>query len=152
MALSEGAVTALNWLTNLTSTMGFCTWGISSLTYIRFYHGLTAQGIDRSKFVYWSRFQPYLAYWAFLWSLLIILFNGWTVFIKGEWNVSDFIVAYINLPVFAMFYVAYKIVSKSQVIPASRMDFHSNVPQSEMVDFVEPQLNTIWGKIWAWLF
>ncbi|KAF7343067.1 Amino acid permease/ SLC12A domain-containing protein [Mycena venus] len=152
MALSEGAVTALNWLTNLTSTMGFCTWGIISLTYIRFYHGLKAQGIDRSKFVYWSRFQPYLAYWAFLWSLLIILFNGWTVFIKGEWNVSDFIVAYVNLPIFAMLYGAYKIVRKSKVVPASRMDFHSNVPPSEMVDFVEPQSNTVWGNIWAWLF
>ncbi|KAJ7485848.1 amino acid permease/ SLC12A domain-containing protein [Mycena latifolia] len=152
MALSEGASTVLNWLSNLTSILGFCTWGIISLTYIRFYHGLKAQGIDRTKFVYWNRFQPFPAYWALCWSVLIIIFNGWSVFIKGEWNVSDFIIAYINLPIFLVLYAVYKVVRRSKAVKPSEMDFHSNVPPPESVDFNEPEPTTVRGKVWAWLF
>ncbi|KAJ7445221.1 amino acid permease/ SLC12A domain-containing protein [Mycena galericulata] len=152
MALSDGASTVLNWLSNLTSILGFCTWGIISLTYIRFYHGLKAQGIDRTKFIYWNRYQPYPAYWAFAWSVVIVLFNGWPVFIKGEWNVSDFIIAYINIPIFVCLYAVYKIVRKSKAVTPSKMDFHSNVPPPEMIDFDEPEPTTTWGKIWVWLF
>ncbi|KAJ7765332.1 amino acid permease/ SLC12A domain-containing protein [Mycena metata] len=152
MALTNGASTVLNWLSNLTSILGFCTWGIISWTYIRFYHGLQAQGIDRTKFVYWNRFQPYPAYWALAWSIIIIVFNGWSVFIHGHWSVSDFIIAYINLPIFGILYVVYKVVRKSKMVAPEDMDFHSNVPPPETLDFDEPEPTTFWGKLWAWLF
>ncbi|KAJ7785219.1 amino acid permease/ SLC12A domain-containing protein [Mycena maculata] len=152
MALSDGASTVLNWLSNLTSIIGFITWGIISLTYIRFYHGLKAQGIDRTQFVYWNRFQPYPAYWALAWSVVIVFFNGWSVFIKGEWDVSDFIVAYINIPIFIILYGVWKVVRKSKIVTPSEMDFRSNVPPPEMVDVEEPEPTGVWGKIWVWLF
>ncbi|KAJ7161845.1 amino acid permease/ SLC12A domain-containing protein [Mycena crocata] len=152
MALSEGASTVLNWLSNLTSLVGFCTWGIISLTYIRFYHGLKAQGIDRTKFVYWNRFQPYPAYWALAWSMVIVLFNGWSVFVRGHWNAADFVVAYINIPIFAVLYGVYKVVGRSKVVAAHEMDFRSNVPPPDEVDFDEVKPTTVYGRIWAWLF
>ncbi|KAJ7032384.1 amino acid permease/ SLC12A domain-containing protein [Mycena alexandri] len=152
MVLSAGASTVLNWLSNLTSILGFCTWGIISWTYIRFYHGLQAQGIDRTKFVYWNRFQPYPAYWALAWSIVIIVFNGWAVFIHGHWDVSDFIIAYINLPIFGILYVVYKVVRKSKVVAPKDMDFHSNVPPPETLDYDEPEPISIGAKLLAWLF
>ncbi|KAK7040056.1 amino acid permease/ SLC12A domain-containing protein [Favolaschia claudopus] len=152
MALSSGASTVLNWLSNLTSILGFCTWGVISWTYIRFYHGMKAQGIDRTKFVYWNRFQPYPAYWALIWSIIIIIFNGWSVFIKGDWDVSDFIIAYINLPLFAGLYFIYKLARKSKMVHPSQMDFHSNVPPPDTIDVDEPKAKDIGGRIWAWLF
>ncbi|KAJ6624231.1 amino acid permease/ SLC12A domain-containing protein [Mycena sp. CBHHK59/15] len=152
MALSTGASTALNWLSNLTSILGFCTWGIISLTYIRFYQGLKHHGIDRTKFVYWNRFQPWPAYWALAWSVVIVLFNGWSVFIKGEWDVSDFIIAYINIPIFVVLYGIYKVVRRSRFVSLEKMDFYSNVPPPETVDFDEPVPTTVGGKVWAFLF
>ncbi|KAJ7193558.1 amino acid permease/ SLC12A domain-containing protein [Mycena pura] len=152
MALSEGSSTVLNWLSNLSSTIGFCTWGLISWTYIRFYYGLKAQGIDRTKFVYWNRFQPFPAYWALSWSIVIILFNGLSVFLDGRWSSADFIIAYINLPIFALLYVVYKVRCKSKAVAARDMDFHSNVPPPETVDFDEPVPTTFAGKVSAWLF
>ncbi|KAJ6486513.1 amino acid permease/ SLC12A domain-containing protein [Mycena vitilis] len=152
MALSSGASTVLNWLSNLTSILGFCTWAIICWTYIRFHRGMQAQGIDRSKFVYWNRFQPYPAYWALVWSVVIIFFNGWTVFVRGQWNVSDFIIAYINLPLFLILYVVYKVRTKSTLVAPKDMDFYSNVPPPETVDLDEPEPTNIGGKVWAWLF
>ncbi|KAF7325628.1 AA-permease domain-containing protein [Mycena kentingensis (nom. inval.)] len=153
MALSRGASTVLNWLSNLTSILGFITWAIISFTYIRFYHGMKAQGIDRTKFVYWNRFQPYPAYWSLGWSLLIIFFNGFYVFLAGEWNATDFIVAYINLPIFGLLWLVYKFVTRSKMVKAGEMDFYSNAPPPEMVDMdEEEEARTIGGKVAAWLF
>ncbi|KAF7316516.1 Amino acid permease/ SLC12A domain-containing protein [Mycena indigotica] len=152
MALSDGASTVLNWLTNLTSVLGFMTWAIICWTYIRFYNGLQAQGIDRSQFVYWNRFQPFPAYWALAWSIIITLFNGFAVFLKGDWNASDFVIAYINIPLFVLLLVAYKVVRGSKVVGLREMDFISNLPPSQMVDIHEPVPKTIPGKIAAWLF
>ncbi|CAK5263838.1 unnamed protein product [Mycena citricolor] len=81
MAVNKGSSTALNWLTNLTTIRAFASWGeglpiqahsisfdgtigIISWVYIRFHAGLKAQGIDRTRFVYWSRLQPWAAYWS----------------------------------------------------------------------------------------
>ncbi|KAK6985195.1 amino acid permease/ SLC12A domain-containing protein [Favolaschia claudopus] len=110
MALSSGASAVLNWLSNFTSILGFCTWRVISWTYIRFYRGMKAQGIDRTKF-------PYPAYWALIYKL----------FETGDWDVSDFIIAYINLPLFAGLYFIYKPARKSKTVHCSRMDFNSNV-------------------------
>ncbi|KAJ6629583.1 amino acid permease/ SLC12A domain-containing protein [Mycena sp. CBHHK59/15] len=152
MSLSQGAATALNWLSNLVTVLGFCTWGIISLTYIRFYHGLKHQGIDRSKFVYWNRFQPYPAYWALSWSIIIVLFNGWSVFLKGQWVATDFIIAYVNIPIIIFLYAAYKIVRKSSIVSVENMDFYSNVPSLEKIDLDEEIPTGISGEIMAWLF
>ncbi|KAJ7907205.1 amino acid permease/ SLC12A domain-containing protein [Mycena leptocephala] len=152
MALSEGASTVLGWLSNLVAILGFATWGIISLTYIRFYQGLKHQGIDRTKFVYWNRFQPFPAYWALCWSIVIILFNGWPIFLKGAWDSQSFVICYINIPIFVVLYGGYKILRKSKIVFVESMDFHSNVPPPEVVDYDEPAPTTLGGKVAAWLF
>ncbi|KAJ7141760.1 amino acid permease/ SLC12A domain-containing protein [Mycena crocata] len=156
MSLSAGASTALNWLSNLVSIIGFCTWGklccIICLTYIRFYQGLEHHGIDRTKFVYWSRLQPFPAYWGLFWSVSIILFNGWSVFLKGKWNTPNFLIAYINIPILILLYGAYKVICKSKIVSVQAMDFYSNVPPPESLDIDEPAPTTSAGKVAAWLF
>ncbi|KAJ7625664.1 amino acid permease/ SLC12A domain-containing protein [Roridomyces roridus] len=151
MALSEGASTVLTWLSNLVSIMGFCTWGIICLTYIRFYQGLKHHGIDRTTFTYRNAFQPYPAYWALGWSIVIVLFNGCSVFIRGEWVTSSFIIAYINIPIFLLLYGAYKIFKKTKIVSVEAMDFHSNVPPPETIDVHDSPESTM-GKMAAWLF
>ncbi|KAJ7466235.1 amino acid permease/ SLC12A domain-containing protein [Mycena galericulata] len=158
MVLSQGASTVLNWLTNLVAIFGFCTWGIISLTYIRFYHGLKHQGIDRTKFTYWNRFQPYPAYWAL--SCLfyppfiakIPLTQIHREYHYRQWVISDFIIAYINIPIFVVLYGTYKIFRRSKIASVEAMDFLSNVPPPEAVDIDEPAPGTVAGKISAWLF
>jgi amino acid transporter len=84
--------------------------------------------------------------------VIIILFNGWPVFLKGDWVATDFVIAYIGIPIFIVLYGAYKIIRKSKIVTVEAMDFHSNVPPPEMVDFNEPKPTTMTGKFAAWLF
>ncbi|KAJ7802994.1 amino acid permease-domain-containing protein [Mycena olivaceomarginata] len=128
MVLSQGASTVLNWMSNLIAILGFTTWAIISLTYIRFYHGLKHQGINQSKFGYYNRWQPFPVYWAFIRSIIIILFNGWPVFIKRAWKSTDFVIAYINILIFVVLYGAYKIIRKLSIVTLEAMDFCHESP------------------------
>ncbi|RSH87374.1 hypothetical protein EHS25_003283 [Saitozyma podzolica] len=83
MTLASGAETVLNWLTHLTALSGILVWCTIACTYIRFKKGLDAQGIDRTKFIYWNRFQPLPAIWTIFWCCVVLLFNGWTVLLEG---------------------------------------------------------------------
>lgn len=47
-----------------TSVAGLMTWFGICVTYIRFYQGAKAQGIDRKTFSYVSPFQPFAAYYG----------------------------------------------------------------------------------------
>ena len=52
------------WFAAMTSVAGLVTWFGISVTYIRFYAGLKAQGIDRAKLPFKSSLQPYAAWYA----------------------------------------------------------------------------------------
>ncbi len=152
MALGSGAATALNWLSNLTSLSGFIVWTTICITYLRFKKGVETQGIDRSKFHYANRFQPYPAYWCICWSVIIIVFNGWENFTTGNFDASSFIVAYINVPLFFALVVGYWLVKRPRHLTAEELDFVSNIPTDEEVSCEEPEPKTVFGKIANWLF
>ncbi|RSH80779.1 hypothetical protein EHS25_007115 [Saitozyma podzolica] len=152
MSLSSGSETVLNWLSNFNALIGFIVWGTIGITYLRFKKGLAAQGIDRKQFHYHSRLQPFAAYWVIFWSAIVIIFNGWEVFTKGNWDASNFVVAYINIPIFALLIGAYYLVKKPEWIRAEDLDFVSNIPTDEEVHYEEPPPRNVFVKLMNVLF
>ena len=90
---------------------------------MRFYQGLAYHGIDRDTLPYRAPFQPYASYFGILFINLIILFNGFQVFLSKSWNVDDFITDYICLPVFFVLYLFWKIFTHSKFVRVQDMDF-----------------------------
>ncbi|KAJ7581832.1 general APC amino acid permease [Mycena floridula] len=129
MNVSNGAVTVFHWLVNIVTTGGFIGWFSINLTYVFFWRGLRAQGFDLGAKGYHNRWQPFIAYWGMFWSLFFILVNGYAVFFK--WNISDFLVAYINLPIFAVTFFGYKIIKKTKMWKPLEMDFVTGIPSLE---------------------
>ncbi|KAL7423301.1 hypothetical protein Q5752_002602 [Cryptotrichosporon argae] len=152
MALSSGASTALNWLSNLTTLSGFIVWGTICVTFLRFKKGCEAQGIDRKQFHYYNSWQPYPAYWCIAWCAIVIIFNGWEVFTKGGWDASDFVIAYINIPLFGGLWLGWWIVKRPKHLKPEELDFVSNIPTDEEVSYDEPPPKNIFGKIANILF
>ena len=62
-----------NRFANMTAVAGLMSWFGISITYIRFYSGLKAQGIDRTALPYHSRLQPFAGWYA-MFSTIIICF------------------------------------------------------------------------------
>ena len=150
MTVSSGAETVFNWFVNLSTTGGFFSWFATNLTFVFFYRGLKAQGIDRTKNVYHGPFQPYLAYWGIFWTLIFILINGFTVF--WDFNASDFLTSYINIPIFVGLYVGYKVIKRTKVWKPEEMDFVTGIPSYEETEAPEVPPRNFGEKVANWLF
>ncbi|GHJ87443.1 hypothetical protein NliqN6_3845 [Naganishia liquefaciens] len=147
---------AFNWLYNLSTITGLIAWSVILASYLRFYYGAKRQGLNRRDFPYVAPFQPYLSWYGFIVINLIILFNGYLVFLRGNWNTTDFIVAYISLPIFVAFALFWKLFKKSKWVSLDEMDFMTGRRELDEMDREEREKyakpTSIWGKFAAILF
>ncbi|EIW70085.1 hypothetical protein TREMEDRAFT_68470 [Tremella mesenterica DSM 1558] len=151
----EGAVTAFNWLYSISSITGIITWWTILLSYIRFYHGMKKQGLSRDDLPYKAPWQPWLSYIGFAFFSVIIFFNGFTVFLRGNWNTSTFFAAYITIPIFVIAYVGWKVVKRTHIIPLAEIDFLSGrreLDEMQARDQVKYKPESTWQKIIGTLF
>lgn len=106
--------------------------------------------------------QPYTAWSCLTFFAIVTFFNGFAVFMKGNWRVSDFVTAYIGIPyvadlsftpsesdyaynletdsplssAFALFYAFWKVVRRTRVHPLEDVDLVTGKTQ---VDEMEGQ-------------
>ncbi|KAG6911818.1 hypothetical protein DXG01_000065 [Tephrocybe rancida] len=131
MGVNQGAGKVFQWLANMTAVAGLLTWFGISVTYLRFYKGLKVQGFDRRKLPFASRLQPYAAWYAMIFCILICFTSGWKVFLKGKWATDTFVTNYLPLAGFPILYIGAKLVTKKPVIKAKDMDFVTNIKEIE---------------------
>ncbi|KAF9243944.1 amino acid permease [Melanogaster broomeanus] len=142
MAVSSGAGKVFTWLSNMTSVAGLMTWFGICVTYLRFYKGLQAQGIDRTTLPYFTRVQPYAAWYACIWTFFICLFSGWSVFLKGKWDTATFVTNYI--PFILLYY-------RIPPVKPHEMDFTSDIAQIEADEVDDPPPKNKMEAFWRWL-
>ncbi|KAH9179374.1 general amino acid permease 1 [Lactarius sanguifluus] len=125
----------LNWLMIGITYLRFCRHSFKmfplSLTSSQIM-GLKAQGTgqDGVHGVYYrSIFQPYAGMYVVFWSIVFIFVSGLSVF--WHFNGPDFVAAYINLPIFALSYVGWKIIKRTKIHPLSQLDFVTGIPSLE---------------------
>ncbi|KAF9784365.1 general amino acid permease 1 [Thelephora terrestris] len=153
MAVKSGSAKVFTWFINISTLGTFIGWWTINLTFLRFWAACRVQHVDRndkSRFAYKSPLQPYLGIWAMVWTTFFILINGFTVFYK--WDVSKFLTAYINIPIYIVLYFGYKIVCKSKIPKLKDVDLVTNIPTMEETERPEIPPTTIWGKIADVLF
>lgn len=88
---SGGPSVVFNWFQNLTTIASLFTWCSICIAYLQFHKALIAQGVDRNTLVFKSNFQPYTAWFALIYFALIIIFNGFDVFVgehHSHWTVT----------------------------------------------------------------
>lgn len=120
--LSSGATVVFNWLVNVSTAAVLLCWFGISLTYLRFYYACKVQGLDRNLLPYKSPFQPYLGWIGTIATLIILIFNGFYVFLSGNWNISSFLTAYIGIPIYVVLYFGYKWWRKTSLIALKDID------------------------------
>ena len=80
---------AFQWFQNLATIAQLFTWCSVCIAYLRFHAALKAQGISRDTLVFKSPFQPYTAWVALIFFAIIIVFNGFAVFLRASWNTTS---------------------------------------------------------------
>ncbi|CAE6378040.1 unnamed protein product [Rhizoctonia solani] len=151
MSVSSGAGRVFNWFANMTAVAGLMTWFGICFTYIRFYAGMKAQGIDRTKLPYFTNLQPFAAWYGMIFCLLICFFSGWKVFLKDQWATDTFVTNYIPLVLFPILYAGAKYFYRQPMHKPHEMDFYSGIAEIEADTYDEPPPKNAWEKFWAWL-
>ncbi|KAH7909694.1 amino acid permease/ SLC12A domain-containing protein [Hygrophoropsis aurantiaca] len=150
MSISSGAETVFTWFASISTVGGFFSWGTINFTYLYFYRGMKAQGIDRKQLHYWSGLQPYLSIWGVTWCIILVLVNGFEVF--WHFKASGFLTSYIIIPLFVTLYLYWKITKKTKVWDPKGMDFFTGIPTNEETESLEIPPGNFAEKVAAVLF
>ncbi|ETS86551.1 hypothetical protein PFICI_00379 [Pestalotiopsis fici W106-1] len=142
MTCNTASAVVLNWFINLGSTAIMIAYILMMVANLRFHQGLKVQGIDVSVLPFRSRLTPYSNYFAIFWVTLILLTNGYGVFIDGHWSFSGFFSAYFTIVFFIAIYVSWKIVKRAPFIKPENMDFQTGLAEVEAhersLNYVKP--------------
>lgn len=120
---SGGASQAFTWLLDLSTISGLIAWATLCFCYLRFYAAMKAQGVSRDTSPWSAPFQPYAAWFGFIGSTVITLVAGFEVFLRGQWNTSDFIAAYIGIPLFIAPILGWKLWHRTKVSASRTSSF-----------------------------
>ncbi|GMK58934.1 hypothetical protein CspeluHIS016_0603760 [Cutaneotrichosporon spelunceum] len=150
----ESASKAFDWLYNLSAITGLLCWWAILLSYLRYFYGLKKQGLPRDA-PYLAPLQPWMSWYGFIWFTLIILFCGYTVFLKGNWDVASFFASYITVLIFAVAWVGWKVAKRTKWVKLKDIDFHTGrreLDEMEKNDKEKYKPVGRWGEIASWLF
>ncbi|CAL9731507.1 proline-specific permease [Monosporozyma unispora] len=109
---SSSTADVFNWFANISTIAGFIGWICACIAYIRFRKAIIFNGL-LDRLPYRGVLMPYLVYYSLFIISLITITNGYAIFIPRNWRASDFIAAYINLPIFLVLWWGHKIWTRS---------------------------------------
>ncbi|KAF8550183.1 hypothetical protein OG21DRAFT_1487961, partial [Imleria badia] len=155
LTIKDGPGEVFIWLSDFCSTAGLVTWFGIGVTYLRFYEGLKAQGIDRKTLPFASRVQPYAAWWCVCGSGFSLIFSAWDVFLKRNWPTSTskmiFVTDYLPIVFFPILYLAAKRFMRVRPVKADDMDFVTNVAEFDAMTYDDPPSKNKLEAFWRWL-
>ncbi|KAJ5550303.1 Amino acid/polyamine transporter I [Penicillium sp. DV-2018c] len=152
--VSSSSAEVFFWISNLSSVSTLIVWTSICATYIRFYQGLKHHGISRSSLPFKSPFQPFMAYFAIVFSTTVAFFNGFDAFFPGHFSAKSFIPPYIDIPIFACLFLGYKIVKRTSFVKKEDMDFWSGKEEADELEstWVEPKPRNFLGMSIRFIF
>lgn len=84
-----------------------------AFTYLRFHAALKYQQVDRGSLPYQSWGQPVTAYYALTDCVVMAFVGGYTIFLPGKWDISNFLLSYTTIALFPAVFVVWKVVNKT---------------------------------------
>jgi amino acid transporter len=151
--VSNTGAQVFTWFSNISTISGFIAWIVCMITYIRFRKALVYNNLLHTL-PYRTPFQPYLTYVILGIVVLLTLTNGFPVFFPKKFPVSDFLAAYITLPIFLVLYAGHKLWFRTRfLIPVHKIDVLSGKKEMDELCALDEEpvpKNTV-QKVWFWI-
>ncbi|KAH7399553.1 proline-specific permease-like protein [Pyrenochaeta sp. MPI-SDFR-AT-0127] len=142
------------WFSNISTISGFIAWIVVMITYIRFRKAMEFNHM-LSALPYRTSLQPYATYVVLGVVSLLTLTNGFQVFVPSKWAVSDFLAAYITIPIFLALYAGHKIFYRTPfAIKIQNIDVMTGKKEMDFLckdDLPGPQPKNFAQKVWFWI-
>ncbi|XWW98001.1 hypothetical protein V2A60_005997 [Cordyceps javanica] len=126
LQLGSGTATVLTWLINLATSATLIYFIAALITYIRFHRACQAQGFDRRKLPYRGWFQPYSAWFALVFELIVLVFSGYRSL--TPFNASGFATAYFMPLLVVVLYFGWKLNKGTTIVRAGEVDLVWEAP------------------------
>lgn len=114
-----------NWLLNISGVAGFIAWLGIAAAHWRFRRAYVLQGYKVEDLPFRARLFPLGPIFAFFVCLFVLVGQGYDAWTATPVVASDIIACYIGIPLVLIFYLGYKLVKKSKVIPLAEVDLIS---------------------------
>ncbi|KAI1110556.1 AAT family amino acid transporter [Nemania sp. NC0429] len=141
------------WFSSLSAVSTLIVWSAVCVTYLRFYYGLRHNGIARDTLPYKAPLQPFLAYFALCFCVVVAFFNGFDAFFPGKFSAKTFVPPYIDVPIFLALFLGYKLVRKTRLVPLAEMDLWSGREEIDRMEGSWPEVRprNFIERIWFWI-
>lgn len=144
LQVSNSSSQVLTWLVNIITAGGLIDYMVMCITYIFFYRACKAQGVDRESFPYTGRFQPYSAWIALVFEILMVIFYGYSAF--QPWAVDTFFSFYTMQIVAPILFIGWKLLHRTKFVKPHEADL---VYQRTVIDTYEANLTTPVVSFWT---
>ncbi|KAI9485749.1 MAG: amino acid permease/ SLC12A domain-containing protein [Benjaminiella poitrasii] len=146
------ASVAFVWFLSITSISGFISWWGIAVVHIRFRRAFKAQERSLDDLPFKAFAYPYSAIVAIALTTFIIFGQGYISFTPTFDGVT-FVKSYIGLVPVIVWYVGYKLIRKSKVVPLVEVDFETGrVTRLDIEKDNEEDVKYTWyQKILAWV-
>jgi len=127
------------------------------IAFLGFRRACDAQGVTRADRPFNSHFQPFTAYAALVFFIIIIVFNGWKVFTHdavtgaSNWSIQDFVTAYVVIPIYLGLFLFWKLYKKTKFVKASEADLWTGKAALDAEVWPEQVPRNFLEKIWFWI-
>lgn len=152
--VSSSSSNVFTWFTNISTVSGFLAWVSILIAYLRWRKAMQFHGVDDTR-PFKTPLQPYTTYICLVFVAILALTNGFQVFVGGQFNGSDFVAAYITLPLFAILYFGHKAWTKNWklFIPLDKVDVFEGLDEAERTEALYPiREPRNWAeKVWFWI-
>ncbi|KAH7026719.1 amino acid permease/ SLC12A domain-containing protein [Microdochium trichocladiopsis] len=154
MNVSNSGQDVFFWFSNVSAVSTLIVWAATCIVYLRFHAGLRYNGISRDADIPWkSPLQPYLAWFAICFCLLVALTNGFDAFFPGKFSAKTFVPPYVNIPIFAALFLGYKFTKGTRFVKASEMDLWSGKAEVDALEGTWPEVKprNFLERVWFWI-
>lgn len=155
LQIGKSSAEVLVWLADLVTACQLLNYGATAVVYRHFYASLQAKGIDRDTLPYKGKFQPYTSYFAMAGTTVMMLLQGYDLFVADGWSTEYFFLDYTMIIFFVVCFMFWKILKKTKYVRPGTADIHLGNTKDE-IDLYEalyvPRQETKAGALFNRMF
>ncbi|OAL50376.1 hypothetical protein IQ07DRAFT_509375 [Pyrenochaeta sp. DS3sAY3a] len=131
LQLGENSAVVLNWFVSLVTASQLINFSVMNFTFLRFYKACQVQGLDRNTLPYKGMLQPYAAWYGLVCTFIMTFVGGYTVFLKGFWDVPSFLFSYLMVFLFPVLFIGWKLIKKTKFVKVHEADLVTDLAEIE---------------------
>ncbi|KAH6839048.1 General amino acid permease [Alternaria tenuissima] len=154
LQLGQNSAVVLNWFVSLVTASQLINFSVMCFTFLKFYKACKVQGLDRDTLPYKGMAQPYAAWYGLVTTFVMTFVGGYTVFLKGMWDVPSFLFSYLMVFAFPVLFIFWKLLKRTKWIAAHEADLVTDLAEIEEYHrtFVEKPETNAFNRVLDKLF